>query len=767
MKKLYLFVLFFSITFGLFAQIKQNLHEYLKLNKEAYVQVEVSEKQEIIRINELISVDIIDANHLAVYVTENNLDKFLSLNIDYDIITHPSKRYIPEMYDGLKGEYEWDTYPTYEEYISLMEQFAADYPEICEVFSIGNSVEGRELKFVKISDNVGMNETEPQFLYTGTMHGDETTGYVLLLRLIDYLATNYGTDPEVTEMVDNIEIWINPAANPDGTYASGNNTVWGSTRSNANGVNLNRNYADPEDGPHPDGNAYQAETIAFMEMAENNHFVMAANTHGGAEVVNYPWDTWSTLAADDDWWQFVSHEYADTAQANSPSYYMSGFNDGITNGYQWYTISGGRQDYMNYFHYCREVTLEISDIKTIPENQLDNHWNYNKRSLINYIKQVMYGVHGIVTDSITEEPIEGAKVEIIGHDIDESYVYSDATNGDYHRLLKEGSYDITFTKDGYIPKTIEDIQVVDYETTVLDVQLVSASLVADFIADATEIVMGGQVQFSEQCYGDIDSYSWTFEGGNPSSSTDANPTVTYSNEGDFDVSLTIFSGSDSQTMTKEDYIKVNEQYIIENGQLTTCSGMFLDDGGINSNYSDNQDYVYTIFGSSNSDEAILTVDFTEFNIEDESNCDYDYLEIYNGVNTSSELLGTYCGTNSPGFVEANNENNALTFVFHSDGSVNESGWRAIINCTIIDQIDELDMSSIRIYPNPNNNHIINIDTEEAIEEILIYNIAGQLVESMEVKNSIQFQLPESLKKGVYLINITTLNDSYIEKLIIE
>lgn len=86
-----------------------------------------------------------------------------------------------------------------------------------------------------------------------------------------------------------------------------------------------------------------------MSLADNYFFNLSANFHGGAEVVNYPWDTWSRLHTDNTWWIFVSRQYADTAHAHSPTGYMAGFNNGITNGYAWYRITGGRQDYMTYF----------------------------------------------------------------------------------------------------------------------------------------------------------------------------------------------------------------------------------------------------------------------------------------------------------------------------------------------------------------------------------------------------------------------------------
>ena len=129
------------------------------------------------------------------------------------------------------------------------------------------------------------------------MHGNELTGYVLMLRLIDDLLNGY-SNGLYQDVINEIDIWINPLANPDGAYATGDQSVSGATRNNANWVDLNRNYPDPQDGQHPDGNAWQEETLIFMNLADSIPFSMSCNFHTGAEVFNYPWDTWSNLTAD-------------------------------------------------------------------------------------------------------------------------------------------------------------------------------------------------------------------------------------------------------------------------------------------------------------------------------------------------------------------------------------------------------------------------------------------------------------------------------------
>jgi hypothetical protein len=270
-------------------------------------------------------------------------------------------------------------------------------------------------------------------------------------------------------MVDSINIWINPLANPDGTYRLGNHTVNGATRSNANWVDLNRNYPDPQDGPHPDGKAWQPETIIFMDFANQQKLNVSSNIHGGAEVCNYPWDTWPVLHADDAWWQYVCRQYADTAQYNSPAGYMT-YLSGVTNGYAWYTTNGNRQDHMNYFHHCREFTLEISNTKLPSASTLPAFWNYNYRSLLNYLEQSLNGLHGIVSDSLSGQGIN-AKVSIQGHDRDSSHVYAAMPHGDYYRYLPSGSYDLTFSAPGYVSKTIPSVSVTMGQAKSLDVQL--------------------------------------------------------------------------------------------------------------------------------------------------------------------------------------------------------------------------------------------------------------------------------------------------------
>ena len=462
MKKLLLLLLIPTLSFG------QSI-DYLFTEKgEIYFSFPYKNKLQLNMISDIVSIDHKTNADLAyAYANQKEFSKFLALEIEYKIIKKAPLKYAQE------SKNNWDYYPTYQQYADMMTAFADSFPNICKLHHLGTLSSGREVLIVQISNNVGVKENKPSFLYTSSMHGDELAGYILSLRLIDHILSGYGNTLQLTQLVDNIDIWINPLANPDGAYYGGNQDVWSATRYNANWIDLNRNYPDPQDGPHPDGNAYQNETTIFMGLADTVNFTISANMHGGAEVCNYPWDTWSNLAADDNWWEYVSHEYADSCQANSGNGYFNYLNDGITNGNNWYEVDGGRQDYMNYYKHCREFTLELSDDKTPNPNDLPSLWDANYPSLINYMQQTLYGLRGIVTDSITGSRLK-AKVEILSHDIDSSHVYSNLPKGNYHRHLYQGNYNITFSKNGYYPKTI-NASILNNSTTIKDVQLVPFS----------------------------------------------------------------------------------------------------------------------------------------------------------------------------------------------------------------------------------------------------------------------------------------------------
>lgn len=482
MKKLFLLFLFTSLLINISAQsrLKQSNQALQDINRrgEVYFSFQLNDLTQLSTLTKEISISNVRGNTVYAYANQKEFSGFSNRNIDFTVLTAPSELNTVQMSNDPKQVLTWNYYPTYDAYEALMQQFASNYPAICKLITIAILPSGRKLLALRISDNVNTEENEPEFLYTSSIHGDETTGYILMLHLADSLLSGYGTSARIKNMVNNFEIVICPLANPDGTYKGGNSTVNSATRYNANSVDLNRNYPDPDIfyGLHPDEEVWQPETVAFMNFAEQNTFTMSANFHGGVEVVNYPWDTWPRLAADDAWWVYTSREYADNVHLNAPEGYMNFLNNGITNGITWYPVHGGRQDYMNYFQHCREVTIELSDTKLLPVSQLLIHWNYNYRSLLNYIEEAGYGLHGLVTDSVTGDPLY-AKILISGFDIDNSYIYTDPQVGDYHRLLKGRTekYNVTYSASGYLSKTIA-VQITDKQTTIQNVKLSRGTL---------------------------------------------------------------------------------------------------------------------------------------------------------------------------------------------------------------------------------------------------------------------------------------------------
>jgi hypothetical protein len=494
---------------------------------ERYFSFQIQDKSELQTLTRMISIDNVKNHTVYAYANQKEWDEFVKLPYKITPLLHPGTLIDPQMSSNDRDIWSFDTYPTYTQYETMMATFATNYPNLCEIYTLGTlSPSGRKILFAHITSNVATPAAKPEVMYTSSIHGDEVTGYVLMLRLINTLLSQYGTDTRLTAMVNNLDIWINPLANPDGTYAGGNTSVSGATRGNHNGVDMNRNFRDPVTG-YP--STQEAEVTLFQNFALSHHFIQSANFHGGAEVANYPWDVWTSSEhthPDNAWFLTESKAYADAAHAVSASYMTDVTASGYTEGGDWYVVNGGRQDFMTYFAHGREVTFEISATKTPTASTLPTYWSYNFESLYTYLERAYYGIRGTVT-STTGTGIS-ATITVSSHDAYNSEIIADPTFGDYYRMIAPGTYTLVYTATGYQTKTISGITVASYTS------VVTQNVVMDALNAPTALIAtpgNGVVNLSWTAPSPIPSGGYRIYRNDVLYATLANTITTYSDTG--------------------------------------------------------------------------------------------------------------------------------------------------------------------------------------------------------------------------------------------
>lgn len=144
----------------------------------------------------------------------------------------------------------FEGFHSYTELTTEIAQVAAAHPDIVSLFSIGQSYKKRQLWAVKISDNVSVDEAEPEVLFDGTHHSDEHMGVEMTLRIFHWLVDGYGSDPRITNIVNTREVYIVFLVNPDGAeydISGGKFKFWRKNRqptpgTTSIGTDLNRNY---------------------------------------------------------------------------------------------------------------------------------------------------------------------------------------------------------------------------------------------------------------------------------------------------------------------------------------------------------------------------------------------------------------------------------------------------------------------------------------------------------------------------------------------
>ncbi|KAK0150142.1 Carboxypeptidase M [Merluccius polli] len=309
---------------------------------------------------------------------------------------------------------------------------------------------------------VGLNPRQhmlgvPEFNYVANMHGNEVVGRELLLQLIDFLVEGYHSNSSsIKQLLSSTRIHFLPSMNPDGFDDANTHCLYNQGRFNHNGVDLNRNFPDLFSG-HRQNQQTEPEVEAVMRWLRSETFILSANLHGGALVASYPYDNsnqgselvgGASVTPDDDVFVHLAKVYADSHASmrhGNSCHHTVRFTDGITNGYEWYPLSGGLQDYSYIQAQCLDITLEVSCCKFPAEDQLPDLWNANKLPLISFIHQVHLGVKGRVLGS--SGPVPGALVEVS----DRKNLCPFTTNhiGEYYRLLLPGNYTFKVSFPGY------------------------------------------------------------------------------------------------------------------------------------------------------------------------------------------------------------------------------------------------------------------------------------------------------------------------------
>lgn len=401
-------------------------------------------------------------------------------------------------------------YRTYTDMYNDLVAIQAAHPAFCKLFDIGDS-RGKEytaaaynnykhdIWAMKVSDNVATEEDEPCVFYMAEHHAREPISLEVNMYILNYLVSNYGTDPDVTFYVNNTQIWFTPLVNPNGhKIVTDEADLWWRKNirdNNANniidmgggdGVDPNRNYgwewggdgssSDPYDETYHGPSAFsEPEIMAMKNMLDSHHFVTGITYHSYSELVLYPYGYATGMTAPDNAaMSELAVDMANTIPGEYGGYYTP------QASWQLYAAAGVTDDYAygqhGIFSYCIELGVEFIP----PSGDILPMCTKNLTAALLLLDRVNQStVTGLVKDANTTLPVV-AEIYVNGVDntgqFREPYT-SDASFGRYYRLLVDGNYTITFSSYGYIPQTFNNVNINSAGQTVLNVNLVPAQSV--------------------------------------------------------------------------------------------------------------------------------------------------------------------------------------------------------------------------------------------------------------------------------------------------
>jgi predicted deacylase len=326
-------------------------------------------------------------------------------------------------------------YHDYESLTTALRARAAAFPHIVGVEALGESLEGRPiLAFRVTAAPAEAHPLRPPVRITGLHHGNELTSGEIVLGVLERLTEDYGADPLVTALVEELDIWLVPIVNPDGYVAN--------ARVNAAGVDLNRNYgfmwrsAGALDAPFS-----EPETRAVVSQFFDRPFVLQLDFHTVARFVNHLWDHSPHPTPDDALVLAWSRAYGRLTRYP------------VIRGHSWYEVRGSAQDASYGLFGSLGWTIETPQPAAGPAAAVAA----NVPAVLELFSLARYGLQGTVSDGETGAPL-AARVALAGRDVS---VFAAPATGAFHRPKSPGRYDLVVSAPDFAEQVVLDVTVAD------------------------------------------------------------------------------------------------------------------------------------------------------------------------------------------------------------------------------------------------------------------------------------------------------------------
>ncbi len=388
-------------------------------------------------------------------------------------------------------------YYSYDEVLSLFNQWAIQYPNIFHREIIGYTLVGNEpIWAAKISDNAAVHEAEARVVFHAAQHSNEANGVNAIVFMMSRLLTRYGQQSYYTQMVNNLEIWFVPVFNLDGyrmVFAGGYDWDWWRKTKRDNdgnglytfpedGVDANRNWdftwaeydsSDYESsrykGPYPFS---EPEVVAIRDLIlrERPVFVMDLHSPDLPGIGNKIWWCWldpvtNLYGPDDDIYQPICQTLASRSQTETNGVYYNGNGASYNNTPKeqcWVYARTG------ICIFVMEISMQFwwtgAIVDTIAQRVGRGNFYLMERA------QSGPGLTGVVTDALSGAPLQAEVVVAQVNDPDIGPRMSEAFHGQYWRLLVAGNYTVTFSAEDHYAQT-RSVYVGASGWTTLNVQL--------------------------------------------------------------------------------------------------------------------------------------------------------------------------------------------------------------------------------------------------------------------------------------------------------